>query len=381
MNNVMIRRGMGLALSLTLALAAIPAAARAAEKTGLCIHHTAHNDLCGHSQEQDCSFGKDGCKLCKDGIGLVTIVGTDVTIDGYSFPYTGKEIRPDITVTVKDTQLTQDTHYTLTYENNVDPGTGRVTVTGITEAGFDGIVTIEFTIEKPSYTLVELKGTDVTMDGTEFDYTGKAIEPAVTVTVEGKTLTRDKDYSVSYSNNVEPGTASVTVKGIATASQTLGYTGEVTIPFTIRETQPEESKPEESKPEESKPVEYKFTKGSGATWYMGSGKNLTFTLSGKGADITEIRVKDKALSSSDYTVSGSSITLNKSFLNKLSVGKYAITVQFRDGKAEGTFLVSNQLDTTNPATGDTANPGLWFTAAAGSLAALAFLFSKKRTRG
>ena len=67
----------------------------------------------------------------------------------------------------------------------------------------------------PEFTLVEIKGTDVTIDGTEFAYTGEAIEPAITVTVDGKVLTAGKDYSVAYTNNVAPGTATVTVTGIA----------------------------------------------------------------------------------------------------------------------------------------------------------------------
>lgn len=44
-------------------------------------------------------------------------------------------------------------------------------------------------------------------------YTGKAITPAPVVTVEGKTLVRNTDYTVSYKNNVKAGTASLTVVG------------------------------------------------------------------------------------------------------------------------------------------------------------------------
>ena len=107
--------------------------------------------------------------------------------------------------------------------------------------------------EAPTYTMVELKGTDVLIDGTEFDYTGEAIEPAVTVNVDGTQLVEGRDYSVTYTNNVEPGTATVTVRGIATASETLGYTGEVSIDFTINAPEvPEET---EAPTEPSQPVE------------------------------------------------------------------------------------------------------------------------------
>ena len=62
---------------------------------------------------------------------------------------------------------------------------------------------------------------------TEQTYTGNAITPAVTVTVNGTTLTAGTDYSVSYANNTNAGTASVTVTGIG------DYTGTVTKEFTI----------------------------------------------------------------------------------------------------------------------------------------------------
>ena len=44
-------------------------------------------------------------------------------------------------------------------------------------------------------------------------YTGKAIKPAVTLKYKGKTLTKGKDYTVSYSNNKKIGTAYVSITG------------------------------------------------------------------------------------------------------------------------------------------------------------------------
>jgi hypothetical protein len=90
--------------------------------------------------------------------------------------------------------------------------------------------------DTPGFTLVEIKGTDVVMEGNEFPYTGQPIEPNVTVTVDGKELIRDQDYTVTYINNLAPGTGTLTVKGIATASETLGYYGKVSMDFTIVKT-------------------------------------------------------------------------------------------------------------------------------------------------
>ena len=57
------------------------------------------------------------------------------------------------------------------------------------------------------------------IDGADFvpisdaSYTGSAIEPDVLVRFNGKTLVKGKDYDLSYSDNVEVGTARVTVTG------------------------------------------------------------------------------------------------------------------------------------------------------------------------
>ena len=58
-------------------------------------------------------------------------------------------------------------------------------------------------------------------------YTGKEQKPAVTVSEGGKTLVEGQDYTVSYSDNVNAGTAKVVVTG------TGNYRGTVTKTFTI----------------------------------------------------------------------------------------------------------------------------------------------------
>ncbi len=378
--------------------------------------HTQHGS-CGHADGADCGFAVNGCPECK----AIELKGTDVVLnDGTEYIYTGQEIKPQVTVMVDRTVLVEKEHYTVSYAGNIAVGTGTVTVTGITEAGYKGTVTIPFTIAKapgtPEFTLVELKGTDVTVDGTEFAYTGSAIEPAVTVTVNGTVLTAGKDYTVAYRNNVESGTAALTVTGIATASETVGYTGDVTIEFTIvkaqepetpsepeaptepetpsepeKPTEPETpsepekptepSQPEEdTKPEETEPVDYKFTKGSGSRWNQKSGKDLSFTVNADTDDITAIRVDGKKLGSSYYRLGDDGvITLKNSFLEKLAIGTYRITVEFADGDAEGSFRVLAEKDPTNPATGD--GIGRWAVTMALSMAgaiALLFLGRKKK---
>ena len=46
-----------------------------------------------------------------------------------------------------------------------------------------------------------------------YGYSGKAYTPAVTVKLDGKLLTKDKDYSVEYKDNINPGTAQIEIVG------------------------------------------------------------------------------------------------------------------------------------------------------------------------
>lgn len=57
---------------------------------------------------------------------------------------------------------------------------------------------------------------DVTLSTSSYTYNGKARTPQVTVIVEGKTLVKDTDYTVTYKNNTNVGNASVIITGKGT---------------------------------------------------------------------------------------------------------------------------------------------------------------------
>ena len=96
-------------------------------------------------------------------------------------------------------------------------GTTTLTGTVLGEA-----VSLDVTVNAAS-----LEGADVTLNQTQFTVTGSEIRPAVTVTLNGKTLVENADYTVSYADNVEIGTATVTVTG------TGNYTGTAQTTFAI----------------------------------------------------------------------------------------------------------------------------------------------------
>lgn len=62
-------------------------------------------------------------------------------------------------------------------------------------------------------------------------YTGSALKPVPTVTLGGRKLVAGTDYTVSYKNNVNPGTATVTITGKGNYTGTKTATFKVTQPF------------------------------------------------------------------------------------------------------------------------------------------------------
>lgn len=62
---------------------------------------------------------------------------------------------------------------------------------------------------------------DVAVEGESFTYTGSPITPAVSVTLKGTQLMKDRDYTIAYTNHTNVGTATVTVTGIGNYTGTI----------------------------------------------------------------------------------------------------------------------------------------------------------------
>lgn len=152
---------------------------------------------------------------------------TKVKIDLTKVPYTGKEHIPEVIVKAEmngeEIYLIRDIDYTVTLEDNINAGTAKVIVKG--KGNFTGEIEKTFVIKKAEITSVSLEKKSMT-------YTGKAIKNKVTVKakVNGKTVTLKKgtDYTVTYEDNVNVGTASVTVKGTGNFKGTFKKTFKIT---------------------------------------------------------------------------------------------------------------------------------------------------------
>lgn len=134
--------------------------------------------------------------------------------------YTGKLVKPSVTVKNGTTTLKAGTDYTLTYKNNRKVGTAKVVITG--KGNYTGTKTVSFKISNKA-----ISKATVSIKKTQYAYTGKAIKPAVTVKFNNKTLKKGVDYTVAYSNNTKVGTAKITITGKG------AYAGTKTVKFKI----------------------------------------------------------------------------------------------------------------------------------------------------
>lgn len=165
-----------------------------------------------------------------------------ITLDKDEYTYTGTAIKAGVVVIDADLgKLIENEDYTLTFSNNTNVGTATVVIKGI--GIFSGSVTKNFKIiaasdigddddiddnddyEDELWNIAECK---ITLAGTAYTYTGKAITPKVSVyDNEIGNLYKGEDYTVTYISNVNVGIAKVIIKGIGY------YEGSVTKSFKI----------------------------------------------------------------------------------------------------------------------------------------------------
>jgi hypothetical protein len=137
-----------------------------------------------------------------------SLADDDVVVSGLDDQvWTGSVVTPpEPVVTIGDRTLVKDTDYTLAYgENLVDVGAVEVTIEGVGNYK-DAVANKFFRIAK------SVESADVTVEGGQV-YTGQALTPAVAVKLGDEVLVADRDYTLQYADNINAGTATVTVTG------------------------------------------------------------------------------------------------------------------------------------------------------------------------
>lgn len=156
--------------------------------------------------------------------GSTSIETAEVSGISSSYEYTGGKIRPAPVIMMSGVRLKKNSDYVVSYSNNINTGTATVTIEGI--GNYNGIIVKTFDI-----TVKNIAKCSIVLSQTSYAYTGKAMSPAVTVSVSSRNAVKLKngvDYTISYSRNTEPGTASVTIR-----AKGSNYTGSVVKNYTI----------------------------------------------------------------------------------------------------------------------------------------------------
>lgn len=281
-----------------------------------------------------------------------------------SLTYNGSTLSPAVTVKYGNATLKKNTDYTVAYSNNVNAGTGTITITG--KGIYGGSVKKTFTIKKLGISATAVSGTGNKV------YTGSMIKPVPAVKVGGRTLKNGTDFTVSYKNNTEPGTATLKVTGkgnySGSVSKTFKITAraindvEVTVPDTVFTG-------EQVKPDVVVSYgNYQFTNNSdytlsfkdnvniGTASVVVTGKNhlsgsrtVTFPIEKADISSTEIAVKDATFTGSaiksGVDVRLGNVTLKEgthytlSYKNNVNAGTVQVTISGK-GSLEGAVTKS-----------------------------------------
>ncbi|MDR2824492.1 MAG: hypothetical protein LBB41_04760 [Prevotellaceae bacterium] len=116
--------------------------------------------------------------------------------------YTGAAIMPELIIKDGEKTLVKGVDYTLVYAGNVEIGRATVTIQG--KGNYVDTKDVYFNIVAKSLQVSPIP---------DQMYRGAAIIPEVVVKDGTKTLRKDTDYTVACTNNINVGTANITITG------------------------------------------------------------------------------------------------------------------------------------------------------------------------
>ena len=151
-----------------------------------------------------------------------------ITATPNSFPYDGTAKIPNVNVKWNNKNLVVDYDYEMSFSNNIEPGNNTAVITIQGKGNYKGTITQTYSI-----TRVPISGT-ATLSVNRYEYNGYERTPAITkfVTDDGVELEAGRDYTYTYSNNVNAGIAEITFTGVN------HYTGTTKTYFEIVKANP-----------------------------------------------------------------------------------------------------------------------------------------------
>ena len=134
--------------------------------------------------------------------------------------YSATKVKQEIVLKDGDIELKNTEDYIISYKNNVNVGIATVTITGI--GNYTGTIERNFNImaQNISNTIIDVNVSNV-------EYTGRPINPNISIIYNNKELTKDIDYSLNFLDNINSGIAKVIITGCG------NYTGQEEITFKI----------------------------------------------------------------------------------------------------------------------------------------------------
>ena len=160
------------------------------------------------------------CTVCGRKQETVSYKISDVKISSIaSVVFTGRAAAPEPVVTYGVTTLKKGKDYTISYTGNTNAGTASVIIKGMGQ--FTGSRTVNFRITAKTISDLSLSPTASAV------YSGGACRPSVTLKYGTAALAEGKDYTLSYADNTNVGTAVITIEGKG------NYTGTRKTTFSI----------------------------------------------------------------------------------------------------------------------------------------------------
>lgn len=145
---------------------------------------------------------------------------TMLTLSDTLFVYDGELHAPDAIVTDGDSLLTENVDYRLMNTGGQNAALYTVTIEGL--GNYEGVVEKQYRIAPKSTDSLTLA---ITVE--KMEYCGAELEPRPIVMDSLVQLTENVDFTVAYINNINVGTATVTVNGMG------NYSGSKSVDFTI----------------------------------------------------------------------------------------------------------------------------------------------------
>ena len=144
------------------------------------------------------------------------------TLNPTSYTYDGTEKKPSVTVKDGENLLAVGTDYSFVYSDNINAGTGKVTITG--KENYTGTKVLNFTINKRAITVKAADGTKT--------YDGAALTNAAVTLTEGTLVSGQSLTATATGSITNVGSTANTVSSAVVKSGTTDVSGNYTITKT-----------------------------------------------------------------------------------------------------------------------------------------------------